>query len=441
MDLLGDLGASDQLTSAREENKVLQKKVNELKLKVRELTIENEALKAEVKEYRKEALSLSTGLNALSMKDGTPMDTSMEDEEAFIKSGDNVFPTQCIASLKNLHGVSNPLCAVLHWNDCLLGSGGADGELVLTQWGIATAPHEGAADQAVQQALRVRFNAPVLKIKFASKDSGLNVIAAGCMDGSVNLVQYSNKEARILEISNSCNSSAGPGSHSGPLVVKHNKYVKDLVWSPNEPLLASACAEGKVHVSRISAPDESGVVTVERIQTLYLPGAVEALCFLDDTLCCYVRDTSYISYFDMKNNWSQTKYSVNGVHQHDDFVSFAILSLVPSPDGKYLGAATDTSRNIIFEAKSSKIVRDLYGHKNDGFSTPKIAWSKSSMYLFGNTQDDPCICVWDIAGSTIVKKLEGEHSGQIRDIFSSNDSDTLVTVSYDKTVKFWSNEY
>ena len=49
------------------------------------------------------------------------------------------------------------------------------------------------------------------------------------------------------------------------------------------------------------------------------------------------------------------------VHQHDDFVSFAILSLVPSPDGKYLGAATDTSRNIIFEAKSSKIVRDLYG--------------------------------------------------------------------------------
>ena len=83
----------------------------------------------------------------------------------------------------------------------------------------------------------------------------------------------------------------------------------------------------------------------------------------------------------------------------------------------------------------------LLGHKSDGFSTPKIAWSKSSMYLFGNTQDDPCICVWDIAGSTIVKKLEGEHSGQIRDIFSSNDSDTLVTVSYDKTVKFWSNEY
>ena len=49
------------------------------------------------------------------------------------------------------------------------------------------------------------------------------------------------------------------------------------------------------------------------------------------------------------------------------------------------------------------------------------------------------ICVWDIASAKMIKKLEG-HSGQLRDIFSSRVSDTVVTSAYDKTVKIWLNE-
>ena len=361
MDLLGDLGATDQLTSAREENKILQKKVEELKLKVRELSIENEALKAEVSEYRKEALSLATGLNGLSLAKDDQMDTGSMEEEAFLKSGDGVFPTMVCASLKNLHGLSNPLCGALHFDDFLLGTGGADGELVLTQWGLATAPYETAADDAVRKALRVRCDAPVLKLAFASKGSGLSsIVAAGCMDGSITLAQYTNADARKLKIISS-ESSGGSSIHN--CLMKHSKYVKEVAWSPGGPFLASACAEGKVYVTKIHTPDESGSVIVERVQTLHLSGSVEALCFLNDGdyLCCYVRGTSYISYFDVKNDWKQTKHSVNGANRFDDFVSFAILSLVPSPDGKYLAAATDTSRNIIFEACTPNIIRDLYG--------------------------------------------------------------------------------
>ena len=114
------------------------------------------------------------------------------------------------------------------------------------------------------------------------------------------------------------------------------------------------------------------------------------------------------------------------------------MDLSVSPNGKYLCAATDTSRNIIIEVGTNNIVRSLYGHKNDGFSQPRIAWSSSGQYIFGNTQEDSSICVWDIASTKMVKRLEG-HTGQLRDIFGSKTSDTIVTSSYDKKVKVWLN--
>jgi hypothetical protein len=72
------------------------------------------------------------------------------------------------------------------------------------------------------------------------------------------------------------------------------------------------------------------------------------------------------------------KYTAAGTGCFDEHVSFAVLSLQPSPyGGKYLALATDTSRNIIMESGTDRIVRNLYGHKNDGFSNPKVAWSSN----------------------------------------------------------------
>merc|ERR1712008_51769 len=113
---------------------------------------------------------------------------------------------------------------------------------------------------------------------------------------------------------------------------------------------------------------------------MHFDGAVEAMCFLNNgsTLCCYVRGTSYLSYFDLKDGYKQSKMSLNGgaagTGCFDEHVSFAVLSLLPSPNGEYLAAATDASRNIIMKTGTNRIVRNLYGHKNDSFSIPKIAW-------------------------------------------------------------------
>merc|ERR1712085_177132 len=89
---------------------------------------------------------------------------------------------------------------------------------------------------------------------------------------------------------------------------------------------------------------------------------------------------------------------------------------------------------------TEQIVRNLYGHKSDGFSNPKIAWSANGQYLYSNSQDEHSIFVWDVASTFIVKQLDksnGGHSGLVRDICSSCNTDTLASVAFDKSVKIW----
>ena len=79
MDLLSEIGDKDQLISAREENKVLRARVEELKEKVKALTVDNAALLAEVEMYRKKA-ALPT-LSALSeIIDSENMTTDTKDD-------------------------------------------------------------------------------------------------------------------------------------------------------------------------------------------------------------------------------------------------------------------------------------------------------------------------------------------------------------------------
>ena len=229
--------------------------------------------------------------------------------------------------------------------------------------------------------------------------------------------------------------------------IKHGKFVKTICWSPSQPILASASADGTVQLTAVGRVDiEAATVLLETVQSMHFDAAVESMCFLNNgnTLCCYVRGTSYLSYFDLKDGCKQRKISLNGgsvgTDYVDEYASFAVLSLLPSPNGEYLAAATDSSRNIIMKTGTDRIVRNLYGHKNDGFSTPKIAWSNNGQYLYGNSQDENCVYVWDIASSSIVKQLDGSaggHAGFVRDIYSSSYTDTVASVSLDKSAKIW----
>lgn len=94
--------------------------------------------------------------------------------------------------------------------------------------------------------------------------------------------------------------------------------------------------------------------------------------------------------------------------------------------------------NVLGSVRVIRVPNESFciGHMNNDFSQPKIGWSYNGQYLFGNTQDESCLCVWDIASSSIVKRLD-DHTNPIRALYSSPRSDTLVTTSFDKTTKIW----
>lgn len=421
MDLLGDLGQHDQLTATRAENAALHAKVKELTSALKQLKLDKIILQAEVDVYKREAEKVSESLNLVkqvSIK-GTLL---VDEEDDFIKMGNGMFCKEAAVTLENIHGNCNPLSCALNGDDTLVATGGADSYLRLFKWGMALAPYDNALEETMNKSKKISFSTPIICTAFSRYSrSGSGLIATGGMDGSVNIVRYSDEEMEVLESN-----------------VKHGKYIKSLQWSPkkygNTSLLASSSADGGLFLSKI----DEDTLNVYSMEQLRFDGPVEAMCFLDhgSILCVHARGTTYLSYFDIDQDCKQKKYMLNASAFNDEHVSFTVLSLVPSPCGKYIAAATDASRNIILDAKTCRQVRNLYGHVNDGYSTPKIGWSSNSQYLYGNTQDETSICVWDISSSSIVKKIQG-HDAQIRDLCSSALSDTLVTVSYDKTAKIW----
>ena len=392
MDLLGDLGTQDQLTAARAEIRVLQEKVKELAGRVKVLTVENESLKAEVEIYRQEAALPSFSKLALG-QDASAGDNSMieEDEDLFVRAGQGVYANNNEMTWKNMHGTSNPLSVALSLDETIVASGGADKTLRLIF----------SSSSDVGTAATVELSAPVISVAFATSSSTPQLLACGCMDGSAYLIQYAVANVAGRSVMKIVQHSALPS--------KHVKYVKTVAWA--DGVLATASADGNVHLYGITMAGldpltlEHNHFTVTLVESLHLETAIEALAFTaDQHLLCYARSTPYIASFDLQDNMKQTKINLNKASAgatsggFDEHVSMAVMDLKVGATHHQHNcwlAATDTARNFILDPRSHRIVRNLYGHANDGYSQPKVAWGSGS-YVFGNTQDEAVVCVWDV---------------------------------------------
>jgi hypothetical protein len=151
--------------------------VKDLSLKVKVLTAENQSLLAEVEMYRKEA-AMPTFSNLALGKAASTDGMELDDEpDEFIKSGNNVFPSDCAATLNNLHNSANILCCTLNTDDTLLATGGADSTLTLCCWGGALAPTPGAVDAVLHQAVHLNCAGPVICLAFSREHLGRSLPA------------------------------------------------------------------------------------------------------------------------------------------------------------------------------------------------------------------------------------------------------------------------
>ena len=315
--------------SARSENAVLQKLVVELKEEVKILKLKNASLEAEVEMYRAEiGGKIPENLGQLTSTNGHNTSTSMVDSP-FFQSGNGVYCKYQGIILKDAHGLTNPLCLSLAPKETIVCSGGADGVLLLYQWGAISS--QGILPDS--NRAEVSLSAPVIGVA-ATK----NMAAASCMDGSIHVVKYSDIGGRLKIMA----AALAPR--------KHSKFCKNVLWSKD--LVVSAAADGDVHLQRVRASgplDEESTVSIEHWKSLHLGAAVEAACMYQNKLIIYTRETNFLIIVDLEEDLLKSKVSLNegvagGFSEH---VSFAVLDL--KIHGKYLACATDANRHIIID--------------------------------------------------------------------------------------------
>jgi len=209
----------------------------------------------------------------------------------------------------------------------------------------------------------------------------------------------------------------------------HTKYVVRVKWSPDGLFFATASHDRSVGVYSF----EPETRKVEFLKQLFFSGAVEAIQFTKDTKQIIIahRDDPNLRYVNM-DDWSVIKYNMNALG--DQHVGFTPLEIVLSPDGQHLAVCTDKSSAILFKTGTPYQAKIFYGFKNDEFSQPRATFDSSGLFYI--TSQDGKVYVFDIDSEKPLCFLDA-HKALVRDVAFHKQTDTLVSVSYDKTCKFW----
>ncbi|KAH8059170.1 hypothetical protein JL722_5724 [Aureococcus anophagefferens] len=207
-------------------------------------------------------------------------------------------------------------------------------------------------------------------------------LAAGCMDGSL----------RLLDV------PLGHCDVAGARRVKdHEKRVVCLSWSRDGRCLATCARDKSVVIYAASAPHGGQLA---KKHTFVLPTNPESLCFAGDTLIVAAREEPFMRHVDL-HTLAETRVSKNR-SAWDTHVSFEALHLAASPDGKYLAAATDQHKHVVYPMGTNAHAR------------------------------------WDFASGKLLTKIDRAHEQGIRNLDAAVSGDKLATCSFDKSVKLWS---
>jgi WD40 repeat protein len=243
-------------------------------------------------------------------------------------------------------------------------------------------------------------------------------LAAGCMDGSL----------RLLDV------PLGHCDVAGARRVKdHEKRVVCLSWSRDGRCLATCARDKSVVIYAASAPHGGQLA---KKHTFVLPTNPESLCFAGDTLIVAAREEPFMRHVDL-HTLAETRVSKNR-SAWDTHVSFEALHLAASPDGKYLAAATDQHKHVVYPMGTNAHARVLTGHSADEYANARVGWLGDGAASLVSNSADPALFQWDFASGKLLTKIDRAHEQGIRNLDAAVSGDKLATCSFDKSVKLWS---
>jgi serine/threonine protein kinase len=112
--------------------------------------------------------------------------------------------------------------------------------------------------------------------------------------------------------------------------------------------------------------------------------------------------------------------------------SDTVLSVVYSPDVRYLASGSNDKTIKIWEVATGKQLHTLTGHSSGVLS---VVYSPDGRYLASGSWDDT-IKIWEVATGKQLRTLTG-HSRAVWSVVYSPDGRYLASGSSDKTIKIW----
>ena len=268
---------------------------------------------------------------------------------------------------------------------------------------------------------------PILSMAFSRTQTDLLLV--GCMNGDVLLLDLTLTPPLLLKVHD------------------HSKYVIAVQFAPDGNSFASASHDGTVAIytrsstaaastSASASPTASSASPIPFVlhHRLEYRNPVETLAWLDSSVLCVApREDNYLHLVHSPTRVEQSKVNMNLTG--DDHVSFSAMHIALSPDATLLAVATDQHRLIVLAAGTGIQVRNYWGLQNDGYSTPRVTWSRRGRYVYVS-QQDASVCVYDVSEGRSVAVLKG-HETNVRDVDCHPFLDLLATGSFDRSVKLW----